>query len=157
MADTYTVERSTTIQAPPDEVYAHVADFHRWEAWSPWADLDPAMTRTYTGPDSGTGAAYAWSGNKKAGQGRMEITEATAPAKVEIDLRFEKPFKSESVTAFSILPSGDGSEVTWSMTGAKTLPLRLFSIFKSMDALIGPDFEKGLASLKSTVERPTAS
>lgn len=152
MADTYTVERSTTIQAPPDEVYAHVADFHRWEAWSPWADLDPAMTRTYTGPDSGTGAAYAWSGNKKAGQGRMEITEATAPAKVEIDLRFEKPFKSESVTAFSILPSGDGSEVTWSMTGAKTLPLRLFSIFKSMDALIGPDFEKGLARLKATVE-----
>ena len=152
MADTYTVERSTTIQAPPDEVYAHVADFHRWEAWSPWADLDPAMTRTYTGPDSGTGAAYAWSCNKKSGQGRMEITEATAPAKVEIDLRFEKPFKSESVTAFSILPSGDGSEVTWSMTGAKTLPLRLFSIFKSMDALIGPDFEKGLARLKATVE-----
>ncbi len=152
MADTYTVERSATVQAPPEKVYEQIVDFHRWTAWSPWEGLDPSLQRTYTGPDSGAGATYAWSGNRKAGRGRMAITEATPPSQVEIDLRFEKPFKSESVTAFSIRPEGTGSVVTWSMTGAKTLPLKIFGIFRSMDSLVGPDFEKGLARLKSTVE-----
>jgi uncharacterized protein YndB with AHSA1/START domain len=153
MADTYTVERSTTIQAPPEKVYEQVVDFHRWSAWSPWEELDPSLQRTYAGPDSGVGATYAWSGNRKAGQGRMEITEASEPSLVRVDLRFEKPFKSRSDTSFAIRPEGTGSAVTWSMTGAKTLPLKIFGIFRSMDALIGPDFEKGLARLKATAER----
>jgi uncharacterized protein YndB with AHSA1/START domain len=152
MAETYTVERSTTIQASPDRVYEHVADFHRWTAWSPWEGLDPDLRRTYGGPYAGTGATYAWSGNRKAGQGRMAITDASQPSQVRIDLRFEKPFKSESETAFTIRPEGDGSAVTWSMTGRKTLPLRIFGIFRSMDSLIGPDFEKGLARLKEVAE-----
>ena len=153
MPDTYRVERSTTIQAPPDTVYEQVVDFHRWTAWSPWEDLDPAMRRTYSGPDSGVGAAYAWSGNRKAGQGRMEITEAASPSLVRVDLRFEKPFPSRSDTSFAIRPEGDGSVVIWSMTGRKTLPLKIFGIFRSMDSLIGPDFEKGLALLKAVAER----
>lgn len=153
--DTYTVERSETIDAPPKRIYDHIADFHHWSRWSPWEDLDASMEQTFTGAKSGTGAVYAWSGNRKAGQGRMEITEATEPSHVKIDLAFEKPWKSRNDTWFTITPEGNRSRVVWTMTGKKTLMTRVMGIFKSMESLLGPDFEKGLAQLKATTERST--
>ncbi len=153
MADSsYTVRRSTSITAPPAQVYERVADFHKWAAWSPWEGLDPNMQRAYSGPAEGVGAGYAWSGNRKAGQGRMEIIEADSPSRLLIDLVFEKPWKSQSVTEFTIDPNGSGSDVTWTMTGPMTLATRVMGIFKSMDSLLGPDFEKGLAKLKANLE-----
>ena len=69
---TYTVERTATIAAEPDAIYDRLADFHEWMQWSPWEDLDPDQQRTFSGAESGTGAAYAWSGNRKAGNGQHE-------------------------------------------------------------------------------------
>ena len=152
--DTYTVERSTTIDAPPERVYAEIEDFHRWTGWSPWEDLDPELRRTYSGADSGTGAVYAWSGNRKAGKGQMEIVDATAPSRVQIDLLFEKPFRARNQTTLSVTPSGTGSLVTWTMTGEKTLATKVMGVFTSMDKMVGPDFEKGLARLKARTEQP---
>ena len=152
--DTYPVERSQTIDAPPTRVYAQIADFHNWTSWSPWEDVDPDLERTYSGAESGTGAVYAWSGNRKAGQGRMEITHAIEPSSVQIDLQFEKPWKARNDTVFSIQPEGSGSRVIWSMTGKKTLMTKVMGIFTSMEKLLGPDFEKGLARLKATAEGP---
>jgi hypothetical protein len=154
--DTYTVERSQTIDAPPTRIYAQIADFHNWTSWSPWEDVDPDLERTYSGAESGTGAVYAWSGNRKAGQGRMEITHAIEPSSVQIDLQFEKPWKARNDTVFSIQPEGSGSRVIWSMTGKKTLMTKVMGIFTSMEKLLGPDFEKGLARLKAATERPTS-
>jgi hypothetical protein len=150
--DTYTVERSVDVDAPPERVYAEVVDLHRWTAWSPWEDLDPDLRRSYTGPESGTGSVYEWSGNRKAGQGRMEITGTQAPGDVRIALDFLKPFKSHTEVAFAIRPAGEGSAVTWTLTGRRTLMLRVLGLFTSMDKMIGPDFEKGLARLKTTAE-----
>jgi uncharacterized protein YndB with AHSA1/START domain len=149
MADTYTVQRSTTIDAPPERIYEQIADFHNWRSWSPWEDVDPQMKRTYSGASSGVGAIYAWSGNRKAGQGRMEITEVTQPSTVRIDLAFEKPFKARNDTLFTIEPQDSGARVSWSMTGKNMLLTKIMGIFKSMDSLVGPDFEKGLSRLKS--------
>jgi len=154
--DTYAVERSTAIDAPPSRIYDLVADFHNWPMWSPWEDLDPDLKRTYSGAESGTGAVYAWSGNRKAGQGRMEITEATQPSRVQIDLAFEKPWKARNDTWFTIEPVGTGSRVTWSMTGQKTFMTKVMGLFKSMDSFIGTDFEKGLARLKARTETPAS-
>ena len=150
--DTFSVERSVAIDAPPVRIYDQIANFHHWTSWSPWEDLDPGLTRFYSGAESGTGAVYAWSGNRKAGQGRMEITDATEPERVQIDLAFEKPWKSRSDTAFTIAPLGSGSRVTWTMTGKKTRMTKVMGIFRSMDKFLGPDFEKGLARLKATTE-----
>ncbi|MEP6761853.1 MAG: SRPBCC family protein [Sporichthyaceae bacterium] len=155
--DTYAVERSARIDAPPARIYDLVADFHNWPTWSPWEDLDANLKRTYSGAESGTGAVYVWSGNRKAGQGRMEITEATQPSRVQIDLAFEKPWKARNDTWFTIEPEGAGSRVTWSMTGEKTFMTKVMGLFKSMDSFIGSDFEKGLAQLKSSTEKPPAS
>jgi uncharacterized protein YndB with AHSA1/START domain len=150
--DTFTVQRSARIDAPPARVYAEIADFRMWTRWSPWEDVDPNLQRTYSGAESGLGAAYNWSGNRTAGQGRMEITEAVEPSLVRIDLLFEKPWKARNDTSFTIRPEGSGSHVTWSMTGQKTLMTKAMGIFKSMDTFLGPDFEKGLARLKAAAE-----
>lgn len=149
---TYTIERSTFIDAPQQQIYDQIADFNRWVDWSPWEGLDPAMDRTYSGSASGVGAIYTWSGKRKAGQGRMQVLDADSPSRVLIDLVFQKPWKSHSVTEFTISSRGAGSEVTWSMTGPNTFMTKVMGLFKSMDSLVGPDFEKGLAKLKSHVE-----
>ena len=151
----YTVQRTAAIDAPPARIYERIVDFHAWVTWSPWEDIDPDLRRTYSGPPAGTGASYAWSGNRRAGQGRMQITEACEPSTVQIDLVFEKPFKGHNQTLFSIRPEGTGSHVTWTMTGQKTLMTKLMGLFVSMDKFIGPDFEKGLARLKAGTEQPT--
>jgi uncharacterized protein YndB with AHSA1/START domain len=153
-ANTYTVERSTTIDAPAARIYAQLADFHHWAQWSPWEDVDPGMQRTYSGPRSGAGAGYAWSGNSRAGRGHMDITSATEPTRVDIDLAFEKPFKARNDTSFVIRPEGNQSRVTWSMTGQKSLVIKVMSLVTSMDKFLGRDFEKGLARLKSVSEGP---
>jgi uncharacterized protein YndB with AHSA1/START domain len=151
MASTYTVERSATIAAPPERVYDVVADFRQWRRWSPWEDLDPNLQRTYGGAESGRGAVYEWSGNKKAGQGRMEIVDAEPPSRIGIALDFLKPFKSSNTTTFTFTPEGDGTRVRWSMTGPRPLMMRLFGFLFDPEKMIGRDFEKGLARLGDAV------
>jgi hypothetical protein len=151
--DTYTVERSASIAAEPQRIYDRLVDFHAWMDWSPWEDLDPDQERTFTGADSGPGAAYAWSGNRKAGQGRMRITEVHEPTEVTVDLEFDKPFKSHNTIEFFLTPEGpDRTRLRWVMTGPKTLATKVMGLFTSMDKMVGPDFEKGLARLKDVVE-----
>ena len=152
MSDTYTVQRSAVIGASPERVFRHISDFHQWEAWSPWEDMDPEMAKTFSGAEAGVGAKYAWSGNRKVGQGNMEITGATEHSSIEIALEFLKPFKASNTTVFSLTPEGDGTSVTWAMTGRKTLMTRVMGIFRSMDAMVGPDFERGLGKLKAAAE-----
>lgn len=149
MADTYTVTRTATIEATPAELYERVVDLHRWEAWSPWVDLDPEMVTTYSGVDRGVGAAYDWSGNRKAGAGRMEIVEDVPNERVTLDLSFLKPFKSESQITFVFDEVAPGStQVTWELVGPQTLSTRIMGIFVSMDKMVGKDFEKGLERLR---------
>jgi Polyketide cyclase / dehydrase and lipid transport len=150
--DMYTVTRSTVVAAPADQIFAHLVDFHRWTAWSPWEGLDPQLRRSYSGPESGVGSAYAWSGNRKAGRGSMTMVDAVEPSEVLVDVVFEKPFPSRSQSRFVLRPDGGSTEVVWTMTGAKTLMSRVMGVFVSMDKLIGPDFERGLSRLKSVTE-----
>lgn len=149
---TFSVVRSTTINAPADRIFALINDFHQWAAWSPFEKLDPAMTKTFTGPDAGVGAAYAWTGNKKAGAGSMTITGATPSSNVVIAMAFLKPFKSESTVNFTIEPLGSAHTVTWAMSGKNQLISKVMSVFMSMDKLIGKDFAEGLANLKRVAE-----
>ena len=157
MADTYTVKRSVSIDAQPDVVYAEIVDFHRWPGWSPWEDVDPDIKQTYTGSESGTGAVVAWKGNRKAGEGRMEITDVVDNSKVEIALDFVKPFKSSNTTTFDLVPDGDGTRVTWTMVGPNTFMIKVMAVFRSMDKMIGADFEKGLTQLKAQTEQQSSA
>lgn len=151
--DSFKVQRSATIKAPPAKVMGYLNDFHQWPAWSPWERLDPNMQRSFEGAASGKGAVYAWSGNDEVGQGRMEITENTVPSLLAIKLDFIKPFTSSNRTEFVLQPQGDATVVTWTMTGPSQFITKLMGVFFSMDKMIGKDFEKGLAQLKELAEK----
>ena len=112
-SDEFLVERTTIVKAEAPVVFALINDFHQWTQWSPWEGLDPAMQRTYAGPDAGVGASYAWAGNKKAGSGSMVITESVPNERVVLDLAFLKPFKAQNVTTFLISPNSGEVQVTW--------------------------------------------
>jgi hypothetical protein len=148
----YKVERSVTVSAPAAVAYAQVADFHAWEAWSPWAKLDPGMKAKYGGPASGTGATYHWTGNDKVGEGRMTITGARPGSEVAIRLEFVKPMEDVATTTFSFTPDGAATKVSWAMAGKLGFIGKAMCMMKSMDAMIGADFEKGLAALKEISE-----
>lgn len=152
MASTYVVERKATINAPRQVVFDRIANFERWPEWSPWEELDPDMEKTYTGTAGQVGSGYSWSGNRKAGAGSMKLTGVDAPSRVEADLVFLKPFKSENTLLFDLAEVGDGTEVTWTMNATHSLMTRVMNIFGMMDKMIGKDFEKGLATLKARSE-----
>jgi uncharacterized protein YndB with AHSA1/START domain len=149
---TFHIERSTTIAAPPETVFAQVNDFHSWRAWSPWEKLDPQMQRTFSGAPSGAGAAYAWSGNKEVGEGRMTIENSQPPSQIAIKLEFIKPFAATNRATFSFAPVPAGTKVTWGMDGNNNFLAKAFHMFMDMDQLVGADFEKGLAALKAIAE-----
>ncbi|WP_374968317.1 SRPBCC family protein [Terrabacter sp. BE26] len=152
MADkSFLITRETTVAAPPERIHSLLDDFHEWRKWSPWEGLDPAMDRTYAGTGSGAGAVYAWRGNRKAGEGRMEILESE-PRHVGIDLLFSAPMKAHNRVDFTLTPVEGGTHVEWAMTGPQNLVMRLMSKVWSMEKLVGPDLEKGLAQLKRTAE-----
>ena len=149
---TYQVERSTTINAPATVVFAQVNDFHKWNAWSPWAKLDPAMKQTFAGAPAGTGAAYSWAGNKEVGEGRMTIIDSHPSDLVKIKLEFLKPFAATSVTEFTFTPQGQQTVVKWKMVGENNFMSKAFHLVMNMDKMIGGDFEKGLAQMKAVAE-----
>lgn len=142
----YDVQRSVVIPADAPTIHALINDFHKWTAWSPRDDVDPQMTRTYSGPPSGVDARYAWSGNRKAGSGSMSITGSNS-SRIDLVVSFLKPFKATNPTTFVLREVDGGTEVTWRMTGEHTGFAALLFRFASMDKMIGPDFERGLAQL----------
>lgn len=145
--DDFAVTRSRTMTAPPAAVYANIADFRRWPEWSPWEARDPNMKREYSGAATGNGAKYAWTGNDDVGQGRMTITEARPNERVDILLEFIEPFAATNNTVFTLTPSGQGTNVTWAMSGKSNFVTKAVTVFRSMDAMVGSDFEAGLAKL----------
>ncbi len=147
----FTVTRNALIPAAPADIFPFVNSFHEWTKWSPWEAVDPKLSRSYSGNESGVGAKYAWSGNNKAGTGTMEIVGSQEPGKIDIRLEFTKPMKAVNPTAFTFVPEGDGTRVTWTMTGENKGLGKVFALFMNMDKMVGGDFEKGLASLKTAV------
>ena len=148
----FRVERTATMAAPAPVVFAQVNDFHKWEAWSPWVKLDPSAKLSYDGSPAGTGAGFAWAGNRKVGEGRMTITESRPPDLIRLRLEFLKPFAGTNTAEFTFRPEGDQTVVTWTMFGRQHFMAKAIGMFMSMDTMVGGMFEKGLAQMKSIAE-----
>jgi uncharacterized protein YndB with AHSA1/START domain len=149
--DTFHVERSAQVSAPPEAVFALLNDFHQWAQWSPYEKLDPQMAKKFEGPEAGPGAVYEWSG-EKAGAGRMTLVEAKPAERLVIKLEFLRPFEATNEARFTLAPSGTGTRVTWSMDGQNNLVSKAAGLFMDMDALIGKDFAQGLANLDAAAQ-----
>lgn len=151
--NTFHVERKVVIKAAPEKIFPWLENPQKTTEWSPWEKKDPAMKKTFSGPAKGVGAAYAWDGNKEIGAGRIELTEVVAPKKVVMNLDFIRPMEGHSVAAYEVAPVAGGSEVTWSISGPQPFMSKIMCLFMNMDKMIGGEFEKGLADLKTIAEK----
>ena len=151
--DTFQVQRSIAINAPPERIYPLIADLRAWSAWSPWEKKDPNQTRSFSGAESGVGARYAWDGDRNVGQGSMAITEASAPTRLRLNLDFLKPFEAHNKVVFALQPQGQATNVTWTMTGPVPFFAKIIHVVMNMDRMIGGDFETGLKAMKTQAER----
>lgn len=150
-ADTFHVERSTTIEARPGNIFGLVNDFHNWHLWTPY-NKDPEMTKLFGGAASGVGAIYEWEGNSQVGKGMIQITTALPGEKIILKLDFIKPFAAHNTAEFSFVPAGEATLVSWRMYGPQPYFGKLMSLFFNVDTIVGRDFETGLAKLKAVVE-----
>jgi uncharacterized protein YndB with AHSA1/START domain len=150
--DEFRVTRSTTISAPPAAVFDHVNDLRKWQAFSPWAKMDPEADVSFEGAPSGTGAVFTWSGNKEVGEGRMTIIASRPHERILFRLDFYEPFEGTNKTEFTFKPEGKHTLVTWSMTGTNSFMFKAIALFMDCDKMIGGQFEEGLANLKANVE-----
>jgi len=148
----FRVERSATMRGAAPTAFAQVNDLQNWRKWSPWEKIDPELRRSYEGPKAGTGAIYAWQGNKDVGEGRMTITDSRPGELVRIKLEFFKPFAATNTTEFRFKPDGDNTAVTWTMTGQNNFLAKAMCLFVDMDKMIGGMFEQGLKQMKAVVE-----
>jgi hypothetical protein len=146
------VSRTVTINAPAEQIFPQINDFQAWQSWSPYETKDPGMKRELGVPVAGKGATYAWDGNNEVGQGKMEIIESTPPSRVVIKLTFLRPMENEGIADFALLPTPQGTDVSWTMATPAPLMSKIMSVFVDLDQMIGKDFETGLANLKSRVE-----
>lgn len=153
----FTYTRSATIAAAPSAIFPHVNDVKKWEAWSPWAKLDPNMKMSYKGPSAGVGAVSAWAGNSDVGEGSMTVTESRANELVRFRLDFVKPMAGTSTAEFTFKPQGNGTVVAWSMSGENNFMCKAVGLFMNCDKMVGAEFEKGLAELKKIAEAPAAT
>jgi len=151
--DSFQVQRTASVKAPPEKIFPLIDDFQNWGSWSPYENKDPAMKRAHSGPASGKGAVYEWDGDKNVGKGRMEITESSPASKIVIQLDFFKPFEAHNIAEFTLEPQGDTTKVTWAMHGPAPFISKLMQVFINFDNMIGKDFEAGLANLKAVAEK----
>ena len=150
--DDYRLTRQTVIAAPAAQIFPHVNDLRRWEDWSPWAKRDPAAKVTFAGPPAGTGAVFTWAGNDKVGAGTMTITESKPNERVSTRTDFVKPFKGTSQSEFIFSERGGQTNVIWTLSGTHSFIGKAMCMITSMEQMLGPDFEKGLAQLRDVVE-----
>ena len=149
----FRVQRATKIQAPAEVIFPLINDLHRFNTWNPYDKKDSAMKRSYSGPASGKGAAFAWDGNQDIGEGRMEISDSTPASSVKLNLDFVRPFKCHNLVEFTLEPQDNATRVTWAMQGPQTFVGKLMSVFINMDKMVGTDFESGLFNLKAIAEK----
>ena len=150
--DAFRVQRSTMIAAPAERIFPHLNDLRAHHAWSPF-EKDPAMKRTHSGAQSGTGAVYEWEGNREVGKGRIAITESVPSSRLVLTLDMLKPFEAHNTVEYTLEPKGNATNITWAMYGQQPFMAKLMSTFINCDKMCGNQFEQGFAKLKALVEK----
>ena len=159
--DTFQVQRTQRINASPDKIFPLINNMHGMNTWNPFSEADPEIKITYTGPESGKGARYEWTGNSKVGQGSIEIIDVATPSRVALKLDMLKPMEGHNRVVFTLAPNGPGTDVstdvstdvTWAMTGERPFIGKIMDAVFNMDRMVGGQFEKGLAKLRAIVEK----
>jgi uncharacterized protein YndB with AHSA1/START domain len=149
---TFRIQRSVSIDAPPEKVFALIDNLGSWPRWAPQDREDPSMKRIYSGPSNGKGAVSEWTGSGSSGKGRMLITDSLPSSRIPIQVDWVKPFVARNINDFVLEGTGTSTRVTWTMQGPKVFVMRIMGVFVNMDRTMGRHFETGLANLKAVAE-----
>ncbi len=149
----YDVSRTIILNKPLPEVFQYLKSLKNQDNWSPWAEKDPNMSKTFTGVDGEVGCVSSWVGNKEVGEGEQELTGIVENEIIESQLRFLKPFKSTSNAYLKVEAVSEGTKVIWGFSGENKFPVTIMMLFMNMDKAIGKDFEYGLNKLKGILEK----
>lgn len=150
--DTMKIVRSADIAAPPEAIFPLIEDLRLFSTWSPF-EKDPAMAKTYSGPDRGPGQRMAWNGNAEVGEGTVTVLGSSPPSQVDMQLSMIRPMQADNHVTFTLSPHAGATTVTWSIVGGVPLAGKVMQLFVDMDRMCGAQFEEGLANLKARVER----
>ncbi len=156
--DTFRFARSVQIAARPEQLFPLIADLHHMNTWNPYALRETSGTGSYSGPGSGRGARYDFTGSK-SGTGHIEILDAKPNTSVAMRLFMTKPFKADNQVEFTLKPEGPATvvtpttAVTWAMSGNQPLIAKIMTLFIDCEKMVGKDFDEGLANLKAIAER----
>lgn len=151
--DMFEVRRSARINAAPERIFPLIDDLRAFNTWNPYEKKDPAIKGVYGGAPKGKGATYAFQGGNEVGSGRLEIIDSKPVSKVTMTLLMAEPFEVSNVVEFVLEPQGDTTNVTWAMRGRVPYVAKILHMFVDVDAMVGHDFEAGLAALKSASEQ----
>jgi len=150
----YTMQREIIINRPRQEVFNYLRLLRNQDNFSKWVMIDPNMKKVFTSTDGTVGFIYAWEGNKKAGKGEQEIMKITEGERLDVEVRFIKPFEGIAQTPFSTTTiSGDQTKVTWGMTSTMKYPMNIMLLFMNMENILGKDLELSLLNLKNILEK----
>ncbi len=149
----FDVSRSIEIDKPLPEVFNYIKYVKNQDEWSPWKKKDPNMKQEFKGTDGEAGFVSSWVGNKDVGEGEQEIKKVVNNDRIETELRFFKPWKSQSDAYIKVDEAGSGTKVTWGFSGKNKFPFSIFMLFMNMDKAVGKDFEEGLGDLKTVLEK----
>ncbi len=148
----YMVERNVDIQADYATVFPMISNLKEMRSWSPWHDLDPKMEEVYEGDDGMPGSIHRWKGNKEVGEGEQEIL-SIRPDRIDLEVRFKKPFRAANPTWLAIDTKGpESTVVTWGIRVKVPRPLNLMLLFTDIENVISNDYEQGLKKLKELAE-----
>jgi hypothetical protein len=153
--DSFRVERSLRIQAPPERLHAMINDLRSFNTWNPYERKDPALKGSYGATTVGPGARYGWE-SSEVGTGSLAILETVPASKVTMALDFVKPFEAHNQAEFTLQPEPGGTRVTWAMHGPLPYLGKVMHVFINVDRMVGTDFEAGLANLKTLAEKTMA-
>jgi hypothetical protein len=150
----YTLSRSIIIDRSIEDVFKYLKLIKNQNEWSPWKKKDPNMTQEFVGEDGKVGFISKWKGNKDVGEGEQEIMTIIENESIETQLRFFKPWKSQSIGTLLVdKVEDDKTMVTWGFSGKNPIPFNIFMLFFNMDKTVGKDFEEGLNDLKRILEK----
>jgi hypothetical protein len=149
----YSINRQVLIARPADQVFAYLKHLKNQDHYNIWAMRDPSQKREFRGVDGTKGFVYAWDGNRQAGKGEQEIMHLEQDKSIDIEVRFERPFKAIAKTPFALeAQPGNQTRVTWSMISPMSYPMNALLLFMNMDKALGKDVQTSLGILKKILE-----
>lgn len=150
----YTIEREIIINKPTNDVFHYIKHLKNQDHYSKWVMMDPDMKKDFRGTDGNVGFVYAWDGNKKAGKGEQEIKGIVEGQKLDVEVRFIKPFEGVAKTPFTTeAVNGSQTKVKWGMSSQLKYPMNIMLLFMNFDKMLGKDIQLSLVTLKGILEK----